>query len=343
MSYHISVRPGGFEFESGPDENLVEAALRQGVNLPHGCRSGACGACIGKVLQGELDRSVSENNLLTSEELNDGKALFCCARARSDLVIESVQARKGDEIVARNFPARIEHIERPAPDVLILTLKLPGNENFLFHAGQYVDILLKNGAKRSYSIANPPHDNATIELHVRHMPGGLFTERAFNNLKEREILRLNGPHGSFFLRDSDKPIMLVAGSTGMAPIKSIIEHLIHFDNQRPVALYWGCRAKADLYIHEQAEQWASTYDWLGYTPVLSEPLPSDHWTGRDGLVHRAVMADLPDLSKHQVYACGSPAMVLAARQDFTRQSGLPEAEFYSDAFTSSAPLTPSAK
>ena len=336
MSYKIKVQPLGFEFNADPDEAILDAAMRQGYTLPHGCRNGACGACMGKVLAGEVERSLAESYALNEDELAANMALFCCAKARSDLTIESPQARRSEDIVARNYPARVELIERRAPDVLELRLKLPAAEVFRYHPGQYIDILLKDGQRRSYSLANAPHDSDLLHLHIRHMQGGVFTEQAFGNLKVRDVLRINGPHGTFFLReDSSKPMILLASGTGMAPIKAIVEHLIHLENQRPVHLYWGCRAKVDLYLPDLPLHWASQFPWLSYVPVLSEPRPEDAWTGRSGLVHAAVMADFADLSAHQVYACGVPIMVEAAHRDFVGQCGLPEAEFFSDAFTPS--------
>jgi CDP-4-dehydro-6-deoxyglucose reductase len=231
-------------------------------------------------------------------------------------------------------------LERVAPDVVRMTLQLPANQNFQYRAGQYVEFILRDGARRSYSMANAPHtlgDKPAIELHVRHLPGGKFTDHVFGAMKEKEILRLEGPFGSFFLReDSDKPIVLLASGTGFAPIKAIIEHIEFKAIERPAVLYWGARGRADLYLHGWAEAAAARLPQLRYVPVLSEPKPEDAWTGRTGFVHRAVMEDLPDLSRHQVYACGVPIMVESAKRDFVAQCALPEAEFYADSFTSEA-------
>ncbi|MGS0756400.1 FAD-binding oxidoreductase, partial [Roseateles sp. GG27B] len=213
-------------------------------------------------------------------------------------------------------------------------------QNFQFHAGQYVEFILRDGARRSYSMANSPDHLGTppsVELHIRHMPGGKFTDHVFGALKEKDILRMEGPFGSFFLReDSDKPIVLLASGTGFAPIKAIIERMQHLGLTRPTTLYWGCRSKADLYLHEWAQQAAAAMPHLSYVPVLSEPKPEDGWTGRTGFVHQAVMADLPDLAGHQVYACGVPVMVDSAQRDLVAICGLPAEEFYADAFTSEA-------
>ena len=212
--------------------------------------------------------------------------------------------------------------------------RLPATERFQFLTGQYVDILLKDGKRRSFSLANAPHDDAFLQLHIRLVPGGLFTEHVFNGRKERDILRLNGPHGSFTLREeSDKPMILLAGGTGFAPLKSLIEHALHEACQRPMVLYWGARAVVDLYLADLPRRWAAEHPHFRYVPVLSEPQPEDAWAGRTGLVHQAVMTDFPDLSGHEVYACGAPAMIDAARRDFTARCRLPEEAFFSDAFT----------
>jgi CDP-4-dehydro-6-deoxyglucose reductase, E3 len=238
------------------------------------------------------------------------------------------------------MPCRVMRILRPAPDVAVLQLQLPANQAFQYRAGQFVEFILRDGSRRSYSMANAPHKLGTppaIELHVRHMPGGRFTDHVFEAMKEKEILRMEGPFGSFFLReDSERPVVLLASGTGFAPIKAIIEHMQFKQVARPAALYWGARSRADLYLHDWAMQAAAQTPNLTYVPVLSEPRPDDAWTGRTGFVHRAVMADLPDLSGHQVYACGVPAMVDAARRDFVTQCALPAEEYYADAFTSEA-------
>jgi CDP-4-dehydro-6-deoxyglucose reductase len=222
----------------------------------------------------------------------------------------------------------------------VLKLQLPANQNLQYRAGQYVEFILRDGARRSYSMANAPHLLGTppaIELHIRHMPGGKFTDHVFGAMKEKDILRMEGPFGSFFLREaSEKPLVLLASGTGFAPIKALIEHMEFKGITRPAVLYWGCRSKADLYLHEWAEAAAARLPHLRYVPVLSEPKPEDGWTGRTGFVHQAVMADLPDLSGHQVYACGAPVMVESAQRDFIAKCHLPEDEFFADSFTSAA-------
>jgi CDP-4-dehydro-6-deoxyglucose reductase len=255
-------------------------------------------------------------------------------------VLEARTVAGAGEFPIRKMPARVQSLARPAPDVAIVTLQLPAHETLRYHAGQYIDMLLRDGSRRSYSIANAPHtlgDKPVIELHIRHMPGGKFTDLVFGTMKEKDILRLEGPFGSFFLReDSLRPIVLLASGTGLAPIKAIVEHLRFKRWDRPVLLYWGCRGRADLYDDAWAVEAAAQMPALTYVPVLSDAAPADAWTGRTGFVHHAVMADLPDLSGHDVYACGAPVMVDAAQRDFVDRCGLAPEAFYADAFTSEA-------
>ena len=241
------------------------------------------------------------------------------------------------------MPCRVERMERAAADVMVVHLRLPQNERLQYLAGQYVDIVMKDGQRRSFSIANAPHADELMQLHIRNY-GGVFSRHAFERMKVRDILRFEGPYGTFFLREeSPKPVILLASGTGFAPIKAIVEHMAHLGSIRACRLYWGGRRRADLYMNALAERWAAEQPGLSYVPVLSEPSVEDAWDGRFDLVHRAVMADHPDLSGFQVYACGNPLMVEAARTDFIGRCGLPEDEFYSDAFTpASAPPPPPA-
>ncbi|MBS0437552.1 MAG: CDP-6-deoxy-delta-3,4-glucoseen reductase [Proteobacteria bacterium] len=340
MPFTVTVQPSGRSFSVERDEPILHAAIRSGVGLPYGCKDGACGSCKSRLLEGRVIHGAHQAKALSAEEEAAGFMLTCCAAPQSDVVIEARTVPGAGEFPVRKMPARVMAIARPAPDVAVLTLQLPANEVLRYHAGQYVEFILRDGARRSYSMANAPHtqaDKPAIELHIRHMPGGKFTEHVFGAMKEKEILRLEGPFGSFFLReDSDKPIVLLASGTGFAPIKAIIEHLEFKGITRPTQLYWGCRSKADRYLHHWAEAAAARLPNLRYVPVLSEPKPEDGWKGRTGFVHQAVMADLPDLSGHQVYACGAPIMVESARKDFLARCGLPADEFYADSFTSEA-------
>lgn len=336
MPHRITIKPSNHVFSAADGETILEAALREGFVIAYGCRNGACGACKGKVLEGRVDYGHYQEHALSEAEKRLGFALFCQARPLSDLAIECREIGAARDIQIRTLPCRVQKMERAAPDVMVLHLKLPANERLQFLAGQYIDILMKDGRRRSLSLANAPHDDAHLQLHLRNY-GGPFSEYVFNRMKEKDILRFEGPFGTFFLReDSDKPVILLAGGTGFAPIKAIVEHVLHKGIRRPLALYWGARARVDLYMNDLAEKWRDEHG-IRYVPVLSQPAAADRWDGRTGLVHEAVMADFPDLSGYQVYACGAPAMVEAAHRDFTTRCQLPEDEFYSDAFTPAAP------
>ena len=335
----VTVQPSGQTFEVEEGEAVLTAALRQGVMLPYGCKNGACGSCKGKVVSGAVDYGHYHARVLTEEERAHGKALFCQAKPLGELVIECRTIGAAKDIAVRLLPCRVQKLAKVADDVMIVQLKLPANERLQFLAGQYIDFLLKGGERRSFSMANAPHADELVELHIRHVAGGNFTDHVFGKMKERDILRLEGPLGSFFLReDSAKPIVLVASGTGFAPIKAIIESAFYKKIERPMVLYWGARRPKDLYLNVLPEQWAREHANFRYVPVISEARPEDAWTGRSGFVHRAVMQDLPDLSGHQVYACGVPIMVDSARKDFVEKCALPEDEFYADSFTTAADL-----
>ncbi len=334
MSFQVTIKPSDHVFSVESSEGVLEAALRQGFGLPYGCRNGACGTCKGKILEGKVDYGVYQESALSEAEKLAGMALFCQAKPQTDLVIEAREINAVKDIQIRKLPCRVQKMERPADDVMVLYLKLPANERLQFLAGQYIDILMKEGKRRSFSMANPPHDDESLQLHVRNIVGGAFTDYVFNKMKEREILRFEGPLGTFFLReDSDKPIIFVASGTGFAPIKGIIEHAFYKESRREMILYWGARKLSDLYMLQLPQQWQREHDNFKFISVLSEALPEDRWQGRSGLVHQAVMDDFADLSGFQVYACGAPVMVEAARRDFATMRNLSLEEFYSDSFT----------
>ncbi|MEX0959137.1 MAG: CDP-6-deoxy-delta-3,4-glucoseen reductase [Burkholderiales bacterium] len=343
MSHKVTIKPSNHTFTVEDGETVLAAAQREGYTLPYGCRNGACGTCKGKILEGSVDYGNPQPYVLAEFEKKAGLALFCQARPLSDLVIEAREIAGVGQLEIRKLPCRVQSLVRAAPDVMVLKLKLPANERLQFLAGQYIDILLKEGKRRSYSMGNPPHDDEFVELHVRNMPHGAFTEYVFSRMKERDILRFEGPLGTFFLReDSDKPIIFLASGTGFAPIKSVIEHAFHIGLDRQMVLYWGGRRPDDLYMAELCGQWQQQHGNFSFIPVVSDALQEDAWQGRTGLVHRAVMEDFPDMSGYQVYACGAPVMVEAAHRDFTSQCSLPEDEFYSDAFTPSVDPSPAA-
>ena len=340
MPFTVSLQPSGRSFTVDRDEPILSAAIRQGVGLPYGCKDGACGSCKCRLLEGRVIHGAHQTRALSADEEGAGLILTCQAAPQTDVVLEVRTVPGAGEFAIRKMPCRVIRIDRPARDVAILHLQLPANDPLRYHAGQYVEFILQGGVRRSYSMANAPHtqgERPAIELHLRHLVGGLFTDHVFGALKEKDILRIEGPFGSFFLReDSPKPMVLLASGTGFAPIKAIVEHLLWKRSERPAVLYWGCRSRRDLYLHEWALDAAERLPSLTYIPVLSEPETDEAWSGRTGFVHHAVMHDLADLSGHQVYACGAPLMVEAAERDFVAACGLPKDEFYADSFTSEA-------
>jgi CDP-4-dehydro-6-deoxyglucose reductase len=341
MTHQVTIRNTGHRFPAPDGSTILQSAFDAGLVLPYGCRDGACGSCKGKLVDGRIDYGRYSEKALTAQEREQGYALFCQAKPLSDVAIEAREVRKAGDIQIRKLPARVQKLERAADDAMIVYLKLPANERLMFLPGQYIDILLKDGTRRSFSMANAPHDDEFVQLHVRHVPGGSFTDHVFQTMKERDILRFEGPFGTFFLREeSDKPIVLVASGTGFAPIKALIEAAFKKSLARPMRLYWGARRPKDLYLNGLAERWVAEQPGFEYVPVISDALPEDQWSGRAGFVHRAVMEDLSDLSGHQVYACGVPIMVDSARRDFIQKCRLPENEFFADSFTTAADKAP---
>jgi CDP-4-dehydro-6-deoxyglucose reductase len=330
MTHRITLKPSGHSYEVPEGQNVLQAGLDAGFMLPYSCRSGVCRTCRGTVVEGKIDYGMVHPNYLPDSDKAKGYALLCQAKPLSDLVVE-VREVKG--MRPRIIPCRVERLDKPAPDIAVIGLRLPMNENFRFLAGQYIDFLLKDGKRRSYSLATKPDPGGVtaLEIHVRHTPGGLFTDHAFSKLKVRDLLRFEGPLGSFYLReDSDKPIVMLASGTGFAPIKAICELALEKKIKRPMTLYWGCRLKRDLYMFEVAEKWHAP--GFKFVPVLSD----EKWGGRTGFVHRAVMEDFPDMSGVQIYACGAPIVIESARRDFSAQCKLPPDEFYADSFLTEA-------
>ena len=335
--FSVLVQPSGRAFSVEATETLLAGGIRQGIGLPYGCKDGACGSCKCKKISGTVIHGNHQDKALSAAEEAAGMVLTCCATATSDLVLESRQVSLEGALPVRKMPARISSLERMSPDVIRLQLQLPASESFQYRAGQYLDVLLRDGARRSYSMANAPHTGPGLELHIRHMPGGRFTDLVFGSMKERDIVRIEGPMGSFFLReDTDKPIVLLASGTGFAPIKALIEHLQERRISRPATLFWGGRRPHDLYMDDWVRAQCAVMPHLSYVPVVSDALPEDNWRGRTGFVHLAVLEDIPDLSGYQVYACGAPVVVDSAQRDFSDLAGLDEAEFFADAFTSEA-------
>ncbi len=335
MSFSVTVLPSGRTFTANADEALLAAAIRQGIGLPYGCKDGACGSCKCKKLEGTVVHGTHQLKALSAEEAEQGFILTCCGVAHSDVVMESRQVTDESAFPVKKMPVRVNSLTKASHDVMLLRLQLPAADVFKYHAGQYVEFLLRDGDRRAYSMGNAPHtqlDNPGVELHIRHMPGGKFTDHVFGPMKEKEILRIEGPFGSFYLREeSAKPMIMLASGTGFAPIKAIIEHLQFKGITRPAILYWGGRRPADLYMHDWVLGKVAELPNLRYVPVISDALPEDAWTGRTGFVHRAVLQDFPDLSAYQVYACGAPIVVDSAQADYLA-AGLPADEFYADSF-----------
>ena len=336
-SFAISVQPSGIQFEAHPQESLLAAGIRQGIGLPYGCKDGACGSCKCKLVSGQVQQSNFQRKALSEEEEAQGFVLTCSARALSDITLESRQVTPAGALPIKKMPTRVSSLVRKTEDVVLMQLQLPANDSFVYRAGQYVEFILRDGARRSYSMANAPSHGSGVELHIRHMPGGRFTDLVFGSMKEKDILRIEGPMGSFFLREeSSKPMVFLASGTGFAPLKALLEHMQHCGITRPVTLYWGGRRPADLYMDDWVQAQCAAMPHVRYVPVVSDALPEDAWQGRTGFVHRAVLEDFPDLSGHQVYACGAPIVVDSAQRDFCAQAGLPADEFFADAFTSEA-------
>lgn len=332
MSFKISVPASGHEFTAEENETILDAALRQGVGLPYGCRNGACGKCSGEVLSGQTDYDTDALRAMAKKEHEAGKTLFCQAHAISDLEIKVREIVKSADIEIKTLPCRVEKMKLLTHDVMMLQLKLPETERLQFLAGQYLEFLLKDGKRRAFSIANAPHDDAYIELHIRHVPDGQFGDFVFDGLKEKALMRIEGPLGSYFLReDSDRPIILMGGGTGFAPLKGMLEHAFHINLDRPIHLFSGVRSKRDLYMDDMVKQWLTQHPNLKYTAVLSDPMAEDEWQGETGMVHESVVKHYPDLSGFDVYLSGPPPMVKAG-MDLFYEKGLPETQIYSDSF-----------
>lgn len=336
----VTLRPSGRGFDCATTSCVLDGARAAGLHLAYGCRTGTCGVCRARLLKGSIDYDAyappgTVPLGLTAEELASGHVLLCQARPREDLELEVREVEGVAGLVIKTLPARIEVIERLAHDVMGLTLKLPKVERLQFLAGQYLDILLSDGRRRSFSLANAPRADALLELHVRLVPGGAFTTEVFERMKPKDLLRVQGPLGSFFLRDAPagaapRPVLMLAGGTGFAPLKGMIEQQLALGTSRPIHLYWGVRAERDLYLARLPERWAREHAWFRWTPVLSEP--DAGWAGRRGWVHDALLADHGGgLAACDVYMAGPPPMCRAARAAFAA-AGLPDDQLYYDSF-----------
>jgi len=328
---HLMVRPDNRIIPARPGETILEAALREGIHFPYECRNGGCGECKCTVLYGPVAQGPHQESALSAVERAAGKVLACSAVPLSDIELEYAPKEMPGGLRAREYAGKVTALRKATDDVMIVKLRVAGDP-VRFYAGQYINILLPDGEKRSFSFATAPYVNEEIELQIRLIPGGRFTTHVFTEMKVGDTVRFEGPLGSFFLReDTAKPIIFVAGATGFAPVKSMVEHAFHVGMKRRILLYWGVRSRKDLYLPDLPVQWAALHPNFTYVPVLSDPRPEDRWTGRTGLVHEAILADFADLSGHQIYACGSAKMVEAAHPAF-KAHGLSQDDCFSDAF-----------
>jgi NAD(P)H-flavin reductase/ferredoxin len=339
MLHKIHIKDHGIAFSCGQDKTVLDGALAAGYEIPYSCRSGICGSCRGQIASGEVRGGVGGG--LSEEERRDGHVLLCQARPCSDLTVAVREIKQIDKSAIRTVTAKVYRATRAAPDVTILQLRFPAGVKVKFKAGQYLSVLLEDGMFRHFSMANPPHQNDGVELHIRHVPGGRFSQRVADGLAAGDTLDISIPYGDFHLREqSDSPIVLLASGTGFAPIKSIVEDAMKRKLTRGMTLYWGARRAEDLYRIDLPQKWAAQLPWFRFVPVLSEAGPAGGWEGRTGFVHRAVMDDFASLAGFEVYACGAPAMINAARQGFTAERGLNRDRFYCDAFVPTAATGP---
>jgi len=339
MKFNIRTAPGNHSFQTEAGETLLEAALRQNIGLPYGCRNGQCGSCIATLDSGEVGYPSGKTEALQGQAVK--ACLTCQAVPLTDCVLGVTEVETTAEIEVRTLPCRVVEKEQLNHDVIRLYLKLPESQRLQFFAGQYLEFILRDGRKRAFSIANAPHDDALIELHIRHVPDGEFTDYVFDSMKDKTVLRIQAPLGTFVLREeSDRPMIFIGGGTGFAPIKGMIEHALHNGIDRPMHLYWGARSERDLYLPDLPERWAQEHANLTYIPVLSEP--DQGWTGRKGFVHEAVIEDHPDMSGFDAYLSGPPIMVESGRKAF-EEHGLTMDHMFSDAFEYAAPNESKAK
>lgn len=328
MGYNVLLQPSGIKFPVDEGTSLLESAIKSNIHLEHSCMDGSCGACKAKLVKGSI-KQLKEPVGLTEDDKNDGYILTCCSDATSDLELAASYYPQLSEIKKMIQPCKVESLAFPASDIAILRLKIPPTANFKFLAGQYIQLIIK-GQRRSYSIANISETYSGIELHIRKVVGGLFSEFIFTELKVNQLLRFEGPIGSFFVRDGSAPLIFLAGGTGFAPVKSMVEQLIEGKSNREIFIYWGSSTESGFYSDE-AEKWQRENENIHYVPVFSG---DGIFEGKKGLVHNAIMDDFDNLSKYEVYACGSADMINAAKRDFVLK-GLNPDNYYSDAFVSS--------
>jgi len=330
MTYTVTLAEEQTEFCCEQNQSILDAALQNGITLSYGCRNGLCGSCKGLLLSGTIDYPEGQPGGLDQDEIDQGEALFCKAVPTSDVSIRVTVVQPVPDIEVKTLPAKVKQIDYLSDDVIRLILQLPAVEPFNFKAGQWVYFVLKDGRKRAFSIANSPNDNNEIELQIRHAIGGIFTDFVFDNLEVGALLRIEGPHGTFYYQADERPVLLVAGGTGFAPIKGIFEEISQLGVKQPIHLFWGSRAKQDLYQQGLVEQWMDDYS-IQYTPVLSDAEQQDNWQGETGFVHQAVVRAYPQMADFVVYMAGPPQMIESCRDSFA-SAGLPSSQMHYDSF-----------
>jgi len=327
MTFEVRVAGQAIAFDCAADETILDAAERAGYALPYSCRKGICCTCEASLVAGRMQ---VHSRWITGRS---DAVLMCQARPCSDVEIAPKRIEKRAPSSRKTLTATVFRMARPTPEVYVLTLRFANGVRVKFQAGQYLQVLLPDGDRRNFSLANAPHENDGVELHIRHLPSGRFSARMLQTLEVGDKLTVELPFGEFFLREGERPAIFLATGTGFAPIKSIFEGALRRGDRRPLRLYWGGRTLPDLYMAERVAKWADRAPWFSFVSVLSRP--GGDWTGRTGRVHRAVLEDNPDMSNVEVYACGNPLMIAAARKDFATEGGLPAARFYADAFVAS--------
>ena len=331
--YQVKNINSGATFTVNEGESVLTAAIRQGVMLPYSCKNGTCGSCKGRLESGEVHYPFHPPLALSREEIGEGFALLCQAEPTGDLVIKAREIEAVRDIHIRKMPARVIEKTLLAPEIMRIKIKLPNAQRLQFLAGQYLEILLPDGKRRAFSIASPPQCEDEIELHIRHVDGGGFTGWIFDEMKERDILRLEAPLGTFFIRNDklERPMILMGGGTGFAPLKSMLEDLLSHQDKRPVHLFWGAGNRDELYMHETAQKWAEENEHIQYSTALLKDSDADTTGSFNGFAHEAVLQKHADLSNFDIYMSGPPAMIDASRIAFL-QNGAEKRRIFFDSF-----------
>lgn len=325
--FRIAIEDSGIPFAAPAGQSILEAAEQAGLALPHDCRGGGCGSCRIRLIAGQVTYD-EPPMALTEAEATAGYALACRARPQSDLIIALEPAPVAPE--PQRARARIAELAEIAPDILHLDVVLAAGAAPAFLAGQHMNVLLDDGVARSVSMASAP-DAGRLDFYIRRIAGGAFTDRALSRLRPGDWLDVELPLGSFCYRArDDRPLLMAATGTGIAPIKSILDSLMDDAFVPPVTLYWGMRSENALFLDPHVQRWTERLAEFDYRPVLSAPAPD--WPGRRGHVQNAILADLPDLSDYAIYLCGSPRMIAEAKPVFLAQGASP-AHLYAEGFT----------